>query len=102
MNLCLITIILQVGVISPGVPMEIALNKESKRKTPMYIGFRGDTRVFGEDAQTLNMRFPSTSFGYLNDLIGKSIENPVVDLYKYEIIKHIVVNTRIIRIRSLP
>lgn len=74
--------LLQVGVVSPGVPMEIALNKESKRKTPNFISFRDNTRLFGEDAQTLGLRYPKNCFGYLTDLIGKTIDNPVVKTYK--------------------
>lgn len=63
--------------------MEIALNKESKRKTPSVVAFRDGMRTFGEDAQTLGLRFPSTSYGYLIDLLGKTIDNPIVELYKY-------------------
>lgn len=70
------------AVVSPGVPMEIALNKESQRKTPATIAFRDGDRVFGEDAQTIGLRFPGNSFSYLLDLLGKSVDNPVVDLYK--------------------
>uniref|UniRef100_A0A182Q0R7 Hypoxia up-regulated protein 1 n=1 Tax=Anopheles farauti TaxID=69004 RepID=A0A182Q0R7_9DIPT len=73
---------MKVGVVSPGVPMEIALNKESKRKTPTTIAFRNGDRVFGEDAQTLGVRFPANSYGYLIDLLGKTIDNPMVDLYR--------------------
>lgn len=62
--------------------MEIALNKESKRKSPVYIGFKDDERLFGDEAITLSMRYPSKSFGYLTDLIGKTVDNPVVELYK--------------------
>lgn len=62
--------------------MEIALNKESKRKTPSVIGFRDQSRSFGEEAITLAARFPASSYGYLVDLLGKEIDNPIVDLYK--------------------
>lgn len=62
--------------------MEIALNKESKRKSPAYIGFKDGERVFGDEAISLSMRYPSRSFGYLTDLIGKTVDNPVVELYK--------------------
>lgn len=71
------------GIVSPGVPMEIALNKESKRKTPSVVAFRDGMRTFGEDAQTLGLRFPATSYGYLIDLLGKTVDNPIVELYKY-------------------
>ncbi|XP_053669240.1 hypoxia up-regulated protein 1 [Anopheles marshallii] len=94
---------MKVGVVSPGVPMEIALNKESKRKTPTTIAFRNGDRVFGEDAQTLGVRFPSNSFGYLVDLIGKTIDNPMVDLYRkrfpyYEIVEDPVRRTVVFRV----
>lgn len=62
--------------------MEIALNKESKRKTPSVIGFRDQSRSFGEEAITLAARFPASSYGYLVDLLGKEVDNPIVDLYK--------------------
>lgn len=62
--------------------MEIALNKESKRKTPAVIAFRDGNRIFGEDAQTIGLRFPDKSYFYLLDLLGKTIDNPVVELYK--------------------
>lgn len=73
---------MKVGVVSPGVPMEIALNRESKRKTPAILAFRDGVRTFGEDAQTIGIREPSAAYGYLLDLLGKTIDNPVVDLYR--------------------
>lgn len=62
--------------------MEIALNKESKRKTPAIIAFRDGQRLFGEDAATVGLRFPTNSFHYLLDLLGKSVDNPIVKLYQ--------------------
>ncbi|XP_050307767.1 hypoxia up-regulated protein 1 [Anthonomus grandis grandis] len=82
---------MKVGIVSPGVPMEIALNKESKRKSPAIISFRDNVRLFGEDAQTIGLRFPKQAYGYLIDLLGKSIDHPLVKLYQerfpyYEIV----------------
>ncbi|ERL94524.1 hypothetical protein D910_11801 [Dendroctonus ponderosae] len=82
---------MKVGIVSPGVPMEIALNKESKRKTPAVISFRDNVRLFGEDAQTVGLRFPKQAYSYLLDLLGKSIDHPLVKLYQerfpyYEIV----------------
>lgn len=62
--------------------MEIALNKESKRKTASVVAFRDGERQFGEDAQNIGVRFPHNSYGYLTDLLGKTVDNPIVDLYK--------------------
>lgn len=62
--------------------MEIALNKESKRKTPSVIAFREQSRYFGDEAVTLSARFPASSYGYLLDLLGKDVNNPIVDKYR--------------------
>ncbi|KAJ8687030.1 hypothetical protein QAD02_022824 [Eretmocerus hayati] len=73
---------MKVAIVSPGVPMEIALNNESKRKTPVVISFRDKDRFFGEEAQIKGLRFPKQTFSYILDLVGKSIDNPVVQLFK--------------------
>ncbi|XP_069986705.1 hypoxia up-regulated protein 1 isoform X2 [Penaeus vannamei] len=73
---------IKVAVVAPGVPMEIVLNKESKRKTPGAVSFRNGERTFGEDALTTGIRFPANNYFYLLDLLGKKIDNPIVELYK--------------------
>nr|CAD7592318.1 unnamed protein product [Timema genevievae] len=73
---------MKIAIVSPGVPMEIALNKESKRKTPVTIAFRDGERTFGEDATTVAVRFPKNSYSYLLDLLGKKLDNPVVKLFQ--------------------
>ncbi|XP_076043824.1 hypoxia up-regulated Grp170 co-chaperone protein isoform X2 [Oratosquilla oratoria] len=72
----------KVAVVAPGVPMEISLNKESKRKTPVTISFRDGERTFGDDALTAGIRNPSTTYFYLLDLLGKTVDNPIVEVYK--------------------
>ncbi|XP_052749621.1 hypoxia up-regulated protein 1 isoform X2 [Galleria mellonella] len=73
---------MKIGIVSPGVPMEIVLNKESKRKTPAVVAFRDDVRTFGEDAVTVGVRFPKNSYKYLLDLLGKPFDHPLVQAYK--------------------
>lgn len=73
---------MKVGIVSPGVPMEIALNRESKRKTPVTLSFRNGVRSFGEDAVTDGIKDPASAYSYLLDLLGKQIDNPIVDLYR--------------------
>lgn len=73
---------MKVGIVSPGVPMEIVLNKESKRKTPAVVAFRDDVRTFGEDAVTVGVRFPKNSYKYLLDLLGKPYDHPMVQSFK--------------------
>lgn len=62
--------------------MEIALNKESKRKTPMVLTFRGNERTFGEDAVIDGLRYPKSSFSHFVDLLGKPLDHPIVKLYR--------------------
>lgn len=83
---------MKVGIVSPGVPMEIVLNKESKRKTPAVVAFRDDVRTFGEDAVTVGVRFPKNSYKYLLELLGKTYDHPLVQLFRkrfpyYEIVE---------------
>lgn len=73
---------MKVAIVSPGVPMEIVLNKESKRKTPAVISFRGEDRTFGEDAITASARFPKQTYAYLLDLVGKKADNPLVKQFQ--------------------
>lgn len=73
---------MKIGIVSPGVPMEIVLNKESKRKTPAVVAFRDDVRTFGEDAVNVGVRFPKNSYKYLLDLLGKPYTHPMVQAYR--------------------
>ena len=43
----------KVSLVKPGVPMEIVLNRETKRKTASIVGLRNEERLFGEDAIAL-------------------------------------------------
>lgn len=73
---------MKVAIVSPGVPMEIALNKESKRKTPVAIAFRDGERTFGEDALTVGVRFPKLCYTHFLELLGKQIDHPLVEVFK--------------------
>ncbi|XP_039293804.1 hypoxia up-regulated protein 1 isoform X4 [Nilaparvata lugens] len=73
---------MKVAIVSPGVPMEIALNKESKRKTPVAIAFRDGERTFGEDALTVGVRFPKLCYTHFLELLGKKIDHPLVQVFK--------------------
>lgn len=73
---------MKIGIVSPGVPMEIVLNKESKRKTPAVVSFKDNARTYGEDAQAIGIRFPRSSYSYLIDLLAKDINHPIVKLYR--------------------
>ncbi|XP_059483412.1 hypoxia up-regulated protein 1 isoform X2 [Neocloeon triangulifer] len=73
---------IKVGIVSPGIPMEIVLNKESKRKTPAAIAFRNGERLFGEDALNLGVRFPQNTYSYILPLLGQKVNSSVVQRFK--------------------
>ena len=43
----------KVGLIKPGIPLDVALNKDSKRKTQAIVTIRDDERLYGSDAVAL-------------------------------------------------
>ncbi|VDO20474.1 unnamed protein product [Heligmosomoides polygyrus] len=69
-------------MIKPGVPMEIVLNKESHRKTPNVLSIRNDERLFGDAAQALSVRYPSSVYCHLLDLVAKHTDHPSVLLFR--------------------
>jgi hypoxia up-regulated 1 len=72
---------MKIAVVSPGVPMEIALNPESKRKTNMVVSMKDGERKFGSDAMNVCVKSPKHCFSHLLDLLGKTLDNPIVQLY---------------------
>lgn len=51
---------LKVALVKPGVPMEIVLNRESRRKTPNLIGLKSDERFFGDAALSFVSLYPGS------------------------------------------
>lgn len=41
------------SLVKPGVPFDVLLTKEGRRKTPALVSFRGDERFVGSDAQAI-------------------------------------------------
>ncbi|CAB4005469.1 hypoxia up-regulated 1-like, partial [Paramuricea clavata] len=83
---------MKIAIVKPGVPMEVALNIESRRKTPLVVSMKDDERLFSDPAMGVAVKSPKSAYRYLHDLIGKKIDNPLVDMYKkrfpfYDIIK---------------
>merc|ERR1719277_309498 len=73
---------MKVAVVSPGVPMEIALNPESKRKTSVAVSIKDGERKFGSDAMTVCVKSPKHCYVYLLDLLGKKVDHPMVKAYQ--------------------
>lgn len=72
---------MKIAVVSPGVPMEIVLNPESKRKTNMVVSMKDGERKFGSDAMNVCVKSPKHCFSHLLDLVGKTVDNPMVKFY---------------------
>ncbi|XP_026564875.1 hypoxia up-regulated protein 1 [Pseudonaja textilis] len=73
---------LKVALVKPGVPMEIVLNKESRRKTPVAVALKETERLFGDSAAGMAMKTPKLTFRYFQDLLGKHFDNPQVAQYQ--------------------
>ncbi|XP_033106267.1 hypoxia up-regulated protein 1-like [Anneissia japonica] len=73
---------MKIAIVKPGVPMDIVLNKESRRKTPVVVSMKDDERLFGDAALGVSVRYPKHAYFYLQDLLGKSFNNSIVKQYK--------------------
>ena len=85
MYVCILNIhnvYIYVFISQPGVPMEIALNPESKRKSSVAVAIKDDERTFGSDALAVGVKKPEKCYFYLLDLVGKPFDPPSVKLYQ--------------------
>ncbi|KAM0747743.1 actin-like ATPase domain-containing protein [Meredithblackwellia eburnea MCA 4105] len=58
------------SLVKPGVPFDVLINKDSKRKTPSLVTMRGEDRSFGAEAASLATRFPQSSYAAIKLLLG--------------------------------
>ncbi|KAJ6408484.1 hypothetical protein OIU84_011744 [Salix udensis] len=68
---------LKVAVVNlkPGqTPISIAINEMSKRKTPALVAFQSETRLLGEEAAGITVRYPDKVYSHLRDMLGKTYE----------------------------
>uniref|UniRef100_A0A8V5HC86 Hypoxia up-regulated protein 1 n=1 Tax=Melopsittacus undulatus TaxID=13146 RepID=A0A8V5HC86_MELUD len=79
---------MKIAIVKPGVPMEIVLNKESRRKTPVAVALKENERLFGDSALGMSIRTPRVAFRYFQDLLGKRMDNPHVALYQSRFPEH--------------
>lgn len=79
---------LKVAIVKPGVPMEIVLNKESRRKTPVTVTLKENERFFGDSAASMAIKNPKATLRYFQQLLGKQEENPHVALYRERFPEH--------------
>ncbi|KAI2563166.1 hypoxia up-regulated 1, partial [Homo sapiens] len=59
---------MKVAIVKPGVPMEIVLNKESRRKTPVIVTLKENERFFGDSAASMAIKNPKATLRYFQHL----------------------------------
>lgn len=76
------------SLVAPGIPFEIVLTSDSKRKdasgiTFKKVGSKDIERVYGNSASGLMVRFPQHSAFYLKPLLGQSLDESVASVSDY-------------------
>ncbi|XP_075402809.1 hypoxia up-regulated protein 1 isoform X2 [Tenrec ecaudatus] len=79
---------MKVAIVKPGVPMEIVLNKESRRKTPVTVTLKENERFLGDSAASMAIKNPKATLRYFQPLLGKQADNPHVALYRARFPEH--------------
>nr|XP_040038748.1 hypoxia up-regulated protein 1 [Gasterosteus aculeatus aculeatus] len=79
---------MKVAIVKPGVPMEIVLNKESRRKTPTAVCLKENERFLGDSALGMSVKNPTTVYRHLQGLLGKKYDNLQVALYQKRFPEH--------------
>ncbi|KAL5615272.1 hypothetical protein BROUX41_005323 [Berkeleyomyces rouxiae] len=82
---------IKASLVKPGIPLEIVLTKDSRRKETSCIAFKPapgtpkesdfPERSYGSDAVALAARFPGEVYPNLKTLLGQSLTSPVAQEY---------------------
>ncbi len=85
---------IKAALVKPGIPLEIVLTKDSKRKETAAVAFKPlrqrvntaesksyPERVYGGDAVALSARFPSDVYTNLKPLLGLTLSDDLVSEY---------------------
>ena len=86
---------IKAALVKPGIPLDIVLTKDSKRKETAAVAFKAgrlpiDTesseafpeRIYGGDAIALSARYPSDVYPNLKALLGLKLDNEIVQEYE--------------------
>ena len=82
---------IKAALVKPGIPLEIVLTKDSRRKETSAVAFKPPQngpaantypeRLYGSDAMALNARFPGDVYPNLKPLLGVAADSAVVQNY---------------------
>ncbi|KZT68073.1 actin-like ATPase domain-containing protein [Daedalea quercina L-15889] len=73
---------IKASLMKPGVPFDVLLNKDSKRKIQSTVGWKQSDRLFGGDAAAIAGRYPQDTFSSLKFLQAVPYESSAVSFYK--------------------
>ncbi|KAI7947975.1 hypothetical protein MJO28_009883 [Puccinia striiformis f. sp. tritici] len=73
---------MKLSLVQPGVPFDVLLNHDSKRKTQAVVSVRGDDKLIGDDAAAMAARYPQNSYPGLKLLLGQPIDSPAFSLHQ--------------------
>ncbi|TCD68568.1 lumenal Hsp70 protein [Steccherinum ochraceum] len=72
---------IKASVVSPKVPFDVLLNKDSKRKIQSTVAWKKEDRLFASDAFNIAGRYPTDSFSSLKYLQAAPYDSPTVSYY---------------------
>ncbi|KAI5928250.1 stress protein ORP150 [Camillea tinctor] len=82
---------IKAALVKPGIPLEIVLTKDSRRKETSAVAFKPSQnapksgaypeRLYGSDAMALAARFPSDVYPNLKTLLGLPTDSSIVQEY---------------------
>ncbi|KAB5591682.1 Hsp70 family protein [Ceratobasidium theobromae] len=72
---------MKVALMKPGVPFDVVLDRDSKRKIASVIGWKGEDRLFGQDGRNLATRFPGDTFSGLKSVQGVLFDSGTTSYY---------------------
>ncbi|KAG1732638.1 Hsp70 protein-domain-containing protein [Suillus paluster] len=72
---------IKASLMKPGVPFDVLLNKDSKRKIQSSVAWKKDERLFGSDAANIASRFPQDSFSSLKYLEGAPFNSDIATYF---------------------
>ena len=82
---------IKASLVKPGIPLEIVLTKDSRRKESTTVAFKPDRdgiksgafpeRLYGSDAVALAPRFPADVYPNLKHILGLPLDHSIVQEY---------------------
>ena len=82
---------IKASLVKPGIPLEIVLTKDSRRKETTAVSFKPDRdgvksgafpeRFYGSDAMALAPRFPADVYPNLKHILGLPLDHSIVQEY---------------------